>query len=68
MVRPPFYGVPQNPWVTEMSQQRGGRGVVDVGCGFVCTFPRQALFSRPSRATRKAVLSMIVLVTGRFAV
>ena len=57
-----------------MSQQRGERGVVDVGCSF---FARslgrhyshgQSAVAEQYHDTRKVVFSMIVLVTGRFAV
>ena len=59
MVRPPFYGMAKNPRVTEMSQQRGGRGVVDVGCSlFARPLGRhyshgQSAVAQPYHATRK---------------
>ena len=74
MVRPPFYGMAKNPRVTEMSQQRGGRGVVDVGCSlFARPLGRHSSHGQSAVAeqyhdTRKVVFSMIVLVRGRFAV
>jgi len=69
----PFYGMPKNPRVTGMSQQRGGRGVVDVGCSFFHVLSAGSILTAKalslSRITLRAkgVFSVVVLVTGRFA-
>jgi len=56
-----------------MSQQRGGRGVVDVGCSFFHVLSAGSILTAKalslSRITLRAkgVFSVVVLVTGRFA-